>query len=215
MNRLLDRWIAELDTALRVLGTRARNEPSDLPGRSDSTHKAADTQLTSAERDQSARLMRINHSGEIAAQALYRGQAFVTRNDEMRNNLLTAAGEEHRHLLWCDHRVRELGTHASRLGPMWYGGSFIIGALVGMAGDRISLGFLAETEKQVTRHLAGHLSRLPPKDARSHDIVEKMRDDEQAHQNAAVRDGGAELPEPAERAMQGVARIMTGVSYWI
>jgi ubiquinone biosynthesis monooxygenase Coq7 len=165
----------------------------------------ADTRLSTAERAESARLMRVNHSGEIAAQALYRGQAFVTRDQQLRVKFHSAANEEHSHLLWCDHRVRELGHRASRLGVLWYSGSFIIGALAGLAGDRISLGFLAETEKQVTEHL----------ERQSHRIVRQMRDDEQTHKDAAIREGGTELPDTAKRAMQGAASIMTGISYWI
>lgn len=215
MHQLLDRWITELDTALRVVTARARGVPADMPGGTDSASTPSDSGLSTADRDQSARLMRVNHTGEIAAQALYRGQAFVAENNDMRSRLLAAADEEHSHLLWCDHRVRELGSHTSRLGAMWYAGSFVLGALAGLAGDRVSLGFLAETEKQVTDHLNGHLSELPRNDARSHRIVEKMRDDEEAHKKAAVRDGGGELPTPAKRAMRGAARVMTGVSYWI
>jgi ubiquinone biosynthesis monooxygenase Coq7 len=215
MNRLLDRCIEELDTALRVVTARARTRPANMPGHHRKTSKDAELQLSTAERGESARLMRVNHSGEIAAQALYRGQAFVTRNHRLRAKFQAAANEEHSHLLWCDHRVRELGHHTSRLGVLWYSGSFIIGALAGLAGDRISLGFLAETEKQVTAHLDRHISRLPENDERSHSIVQQMRADEQAHQDEAIRDGGAELPETAKRAMQGAASIMTGVSYWI
>jgi len=214
MNRLLDRCIEELDTALRVVTARSRTEPADMPGHQDATAKDADARLSTAERGKSARLMRVNHSGEIAAQALYRGQAFVTGNHQLRAKFKSAAKEEHDHLLWCDHRVRELGHNTSRLSALWYSGSFIIGALAGLAGDRISLGFLAETEKQVTEHLGRHMSRLPENDERSHRIVEQMRHDEQAHQDAAVRDGGTELPQTAKRVMQSAAKIMTSVSYW-
>lgn len=177
--------------------------------------KKADTRLSAAERAKSARLMRVNHSGEIAAQALYRGQAFVTRDQQLRVKFQSAANEEHSHLLWCDHRVRALGHRTSRLDVLWYSGSFIIGALAGLAGDRISLSFLAETEKQVTEHLERHLSLLPENDAQSHRIVQQMRDDEQTHKDAAIREGGTELPDTAKRAMQGAASVMTGVSYWI
>jgi ubiquinone biosynthesis monooxygenase Coq7 len=215
VNSLLDRFIEELDTALRVVTTKARSRPADMPCSPELSEQGADDGISSAERAQSARLMRVNHAGEIAAQALYRGQAFVTRDAAMRAKLLAAAAEEHSHLLWCDHRVRALGAHTSRLGPVWYGGSFLIGALAGMSGDRISLGFLAETEDQVTAHLEDHLSRLPRNDVRSREILEKMREDERAHQDAAVRAGGAALPAPAKRAMQGIAGFMTGVAYWI
>ncbi|MDH3509552.1 MAG: 2-polyprenyl-3-methyl-6-methoxy-1,4-benzoquinone monooxygenase [Gammaproteobacteria bacterium] len=215
MHSLLDRCLEELDTALRVVTTRARTAPADLPGHQDAMAEEAGTRLSTAERAESARLMRVNHSGEIAAQALYRGQAFVTRDQQLRVKFHSAANEEHSHLLWCDHRVRELGHRASRLGVLWYSGSFIIGALAGLAGDRISLGFLAETEKQVTEHLERHLSLLPENDQQSHRIVRQMRDDEQTHKDAAIREGGTELPDTAKRAMQGAASIMTGISYWI
>jgi len=215
MKDLLDRCIEELDTALRVVSTRARTEPTNMPGRQSKTAKDAEKRLSTAERDESARLMRVNHSGEIAAQALYRGQAFVTRNHQLRAKFQSAANEEHSHLLWCDRRVRELGHRTSRLSLLWYSGSFVIGALAGLAGDRISLGFLAETEKQVTQHLDRHMARLPGNDRRSHLIVRQMRDDEQAHQDNAIRAGGTELPEPARRAMHSAASIMTGVSYWL
>ena len=215
MKRLIDHCIEELDTALKVVTARARTEPGNMPGHQSAANKAAETQLSRAERDESARLMRVNHSGEVAAQALYRGQAFVTRDRQLRAKFLSAANEEHSHLLWCDHRVRELGHHTSRLSVFWYSGSFIIGALAGLAGDRISLGFLAETEKQVTEHLDRHLARLPENDERSHRIVRQMRDDEQAHQDEAIREGGTALPETARRTMQGIASIMTGISYWI
>jgi len=215
MNSLLDRCIEELDTALRVVTTSARAQPANLPRDEGAAAKDQESRLSKSEQDESARLMRVNHAGEIAAQALYRGQAFVTRNRQLRAKFQTAASEEHSHLLWCDHRVRELGHHTSRLGVLWYGGSFVIGALAGLASDRISLGFLAETEKQVTEHLDRHLSRLPENDQQSRRIVRQMRNDEQAHQDAAIRDGGTEIPEATRRAMRGAASVMTGVSYWI
>ena len=159
--------------------------------------------------------MRVNHSGEIAAQALYRGQAFTARDAGLRERLLEVADEEHDHLSWCETRVSELGDKTSLLSPLWYGGSFAIGALAGLAGDRVSLGFLAETEKQVVEHLGSHLDRLPQDDVRSRAIVEQMKADEAAHQDAARQNGGMGLPAPVRGAMRAAARFMTSVSYWI
>ena len=215
MKQILDACMTELDVALKVVTARARVRPSDLPGRPERHAPSADSTLSESDCDRSARLMRINHSGEIAAQALYRGQALTARDDRMRANLRAAAREEHSHLLWCEHRVRELGSHTSYLAPIWYGGSFVIGALVGLAGDRVSLGFLAETEKQVTEHLDGHLDRLPRHDRQSRQILERMRTDEQAHEAAAIGDGAAELSEPTRHAMRSTASVMTTLSYWI
>jgi ubiquinone biosynthesis monooxygenase Coq7 len=159
--------------------------------------------------------MRVNHSGEIAAQALYRGQAFVARDAGLKAALLQAAREEHDHLAWCEARVRDLGQQTSRLNPVWYLGSFAIGVLAGLAGDRTSLGFLAETERQVSEHLDGHLSRLPGGDQRSREIVTQMRRDEIAHGQAAMDRGGASLPGLVRSAMRRKARIMTSLAYWI
>jgi ubiquinone biosynthesis monooxygenase Coq7 len=160
-----------------------------------------------------ARLMRVNHAGEIAAQALYRGQALVARNPELRANLLEAADEEHDHLAWCQQRATELGGDISKLAPLWYAGSFAIGVLAGLASDNVSLGFVAETEKQVSEHLQDHLQRLPPEDSDSRAILEQMREDEVRHGEGALEKGGLELPEIAKNAMRLTAKIMTSVSY--
>jgi ubiquinone biosynthesis monooxygenase Coq7 len=207
----LDRCIAELDTAVRVscapARTSAANPADDAP--------PADAELGAAERDLSARLMRVNHAGEIAAQALYRGQALVAGDSILAQKLLRAADEEHTHLAWCQARVTELGSHVSYLTPLWYGGSFLIGVAAGLAGDRTSLGFLAETEKQVTDHLDGHLQKLPESDGRSRRILEKMREDEIQHGTNAMASGGGELPEPAKSVMRYTSRIMTTLAYEI
>jgi ubiquinone biosynthesis monooxygenase Coq7 len=202
----LDRLIIEADTALRVVAAPARSAaPSPQP--------LAPETLTAEQRREAGALMRVNHAGEIAAQALYRGQASVCRSDELRNALLDAADEEHAHLAWCEDRVRELGQHTSRLAPLWYTGAFAIGALAGLAGDRISLGFLAETERQVARHLDGHLERLPVGDQRSRAIIERMKAEEVAHGQAAIDRGGANLPSPLPRFMALTARIMTTLAH--
>ena len=207
----LDRCIAELDTAVRVscapARTSAANPAGDAP--------PADAELSTAERDLSARLMRVNHAGEIAAQALYRGQALVAGNSLLGQELLSAADEEHAHLAWCQTRVTELGSHVSYLTPLWYSGSFLIGVAAGLAGDRASLGFLAETEKQVTEHLDSHLQKLPESDRRSRRILEKMREDEIKHGTNAMASGGEELPEPAKSVMRFTSRIMTTLAYGI
>jgi ubiquinone biosynthesis monooxygenase Coq7 len=206
---LTDRILSELDTALRVVAARpsaARTMPaSDAP--------TGDESLTDSQRTESARLMRVNHAGEIAAQALYRGQALLATDSRLREELLQAADEEHDHLVWCEQRASQLGGRTSRLAPLWYGGSFLIGMAAGLAGDKLSLGFLAETEQQVTEHLDGHLERLPAHDRASRDIVSRMRDEEMAHCEGAIARGGSKLPVPVSRAMRLVAGVMTSVSY--
>ncbi|MGQ0429567.1 MAG: 2-polyprenyl-3-methyl-6-methoxy-1,4-benzoquinone monooxygenase [Gammaproteobacteria bacterium] len=162
-----------------------------------------------------AGLMRVNHAGEIAAQGLYHGQALTARSPETRAALAQAAAEEGDHLAWCRDRLDELGSRASLLGPLWYAGSVAIGAVAGLAGDRISLGFMAETERQVEGHLDSHLEKLPPEDRRSRAIIEQMKTDEAGHGRAALAAGGAPLPEPVPRLMRLTARIMTGTAYWI
>jgi ubiquinone biosynthesis monooxygenase Coq7 len=208
MQSLVDRIIGEIDHALRVVAAPAA--PAAAPTAKD---EAADQALSDQERDESAALMRVNHAGEIAAQALYRGQAAVSRDPELRSALLSAADDEHRHLVWCEQRVAQLGSHTSRLAPIWYAGAFAMGGLAGLAGDRISLGFLAETEKQVARHLAGHLERLPVADRPSRDIVERMQSEEIAHGEEAIQRGGAELPEPVPSLMAATARVMTTLAH--
>ncbi len=200
---LLDRLIGELDTALRVVAGPARGAtPNPAEG-------LREPELSTGERRQSAALMRVNHAGEIAAQALYRGQAAVARDPVQRDALLQAGQEEYEHLAWCETRVRQLGGRTSLLAPAWYAGSFVIGALAGIAGDRISLGFLAETERQVSDHLGNHLQRLPPADTPSRQIVAAMQDDEIAHGEQARARGGAELPAPVRGLMRAIARVMT------
>jgi ubiquinone biosynthesis monooxygenase Coq7 len=159
--------------------------------------------------------MRVNHAGEIAAQALYHGQALVATDPAVRAFLEESALEEGDHLAWCAARLEALGSRPSRLDPLWYAGSVAIGALAGLAGDRASLGFIAETERQVEGHLASHLERLPAADLDSRAVVEQMKQDEAAHRQHALARGGAELPFPVRALMRGVARIMTGSAYWL
>ena len=172
-----------------------------------------EAELSDDQRRHAAGLMRVNHAGEVAAQALYHGQASTARNPRTREHLLQAAAEEGDHLRWCEERLDELGERPSLLQPLWYAGSFAIGAVAGAAGDRWSLGFVSETENQVCAHLEGHLQELPETDRRSRRIVETMRDDEVRHGADAREAGGRELPGPIRAAMKGIAKVMTGAAY--
>ncbi len=171
--------------------------------------------LNRAERRHAAGLMRVNHAGEIAAQALYLGQAATARSAEVRAQLLHAAEEEKDHLAWCEQRLSELEEKPSRLSPLWYAGAYAIGALNGLAGDRWSLGFVAETEKQVVEHLEGHLGKLPERDIKSRSIVRQMQSDEAQHGAKAMSAGGRKLPGPVQRAMRAAAKVMTRTAYWV
>ncbi len=198
-----DRILGEINAALRITTEKARPNtpnPAESEGRDE---------LSESDKSAAASLMRVNHAGEIAAQAFYRGQALVARDPELREMLLEAAGEEHDHLAWCEQRLSELDSQRSVLSALWYGGSFSLGIIAGLAGDRISLGFLAETEDQVTEHLNSHLDKLPAEDRRSRKIVTQMRDDELRHSEEAVQRGGEPLPKPVTQAMTATAKIMT------
>jgi 3-demethoxyubiquinol 3-hydroxylase len=169
--------------------------------------------LDTEARRHSAGLMRVNHAGEISAQALYQGQALTARDPKVREHMLDAAREEQQHLRWCEERLAELGAGPSMLKPLWHAGSYAIGAAAGLAGDRWSLGFVAETEKQVAEHLDDHLQRLPRGDVRSRQIVRQMREDESRHGRRAEKAGGRPLPAPVRALMRGVARIMKFGAY--
>jgi len=208
-----DRLIGTLDRALKAIFVTpipARATPQPPGGQA-----AALEPLSEAERREAAALMRVNHAGEVAAQALYHGQASFARQPEVQDLLLQAAREEADHLAWCDHRLRELGSRPSLLGPLWYAGSFAIGAAAALVGDRVSLGFVAETERQVEGHINDHLERLPAGDERSRAILKVMREDEVAHGAAAREAGGVELPQPMQQVMRATAKVMTRTSYWI
>ena len=159
--------------------------------------------------------MRVNHAGEVAAQALYQGQALTARGSHVRESLRQAAQEEGDHLAWCEERLRELDSHPSVLNPLWYAGSLAIGALAGVLGDRVSLGFVAETERQVEGHLAEHLQRLPLNDERSRRILAQMKADETRHGENARAAGARELPAPVKLLMKLTARVMTRTAYWV
>ena len=171
--------------------------------------------LSDSERHGAASLMRINHAGEIAAQGLYHGQALAARSGPVRELLLRAAREETDHLAWCEHRLKELGSRPSVLNPLWYCGSFAVGLGAALLGDRTSLAFVLETERQVEGHLDSHLTRLPAADRRSRAILEVMKADEIAHGTAARSAGAPDLPGPVSALMRMTARIMTGTAYWI
>jgi ubiquinone biosynthesis monooxygenase Coq7 len=205
----LDLLLAAADRALRTLAApQVAARPS--PGDSEEAGCLAD-----AERRHVAGLMRVDHAGEVAAQALYEGQALTARSPRVRETMRQAAAEEGDHLAWCDQRLRELDSRPSLLNPLWYAGSFAIGALAGAIGDRVSLGFLVETERQVEGHLDDHLRRLPQTDARSRRILEQMRSDEIRHGDTAEAAGAAGLPAPIKLLMKMTSRVMTRTAYWL
>lgn len=188
-----------------------------LLGKSVQANKTPDAPDTSmpdaAARREAANLMRVNHAGEVAAQGLYQGQALTARDEGTRRHLLAAAEEEQAHLQWCEQRLGELGDHPSRLRPLWYGASYAMGAVAGLFGDRWSLGFVAETERQVAEHLDEHLQRLPVEDHKSREVLKSMRADEQRHGLEAERRGGAPLPAPVRGLMRRVAGMMKAGAY--
>lgn len=204
----VDRFVARIDDALRAAfvppsGNRRPNPAADT----------AEADLGEDDRRHAAGLMRVNHAGEIAAQGLYQGHAAVARDEATRRHLQEAAGEELDHLEWCSQRLAELGESPSRLAPLWYAGSFAIGVASGILGDRWSLGFVEETERQVSEHLSGHLRALPERDARSRAIVEQMRREEEEHGRNASAAGAAPLPEPVRGLMRLASKIMTTTAY--
>lgn len=203
-----DTLLINFDTALRTLFGRPQ-----VTERGNPAAAIADSELSEAQRDHIARLMRINHTGEVCAQALYQGQALTARDPEVRDNMGRSASEENDHLDWCEQRVEELGGHLSLLNPLWYAGSFAIGAAAGFAGDKWSLGFVAETERQVEDHLDEHLAQIPEDDRRTRAILEQMKADEIEHGRKARDHGGAELPRPIRALMKTTAKIMTKSVY--
>lgn len=206
---VLDRAIVEFDRALRaVAGVHEARRPSPAEG-------ALESELDAAARAHSAALMRVNHVGEVCAQALYQGQAMSARDEHTRASLDRAAREEGDHLAWSMDRIRALGGRPSLLNPLWYAGSLALGIGAGLLGERWNLAFLAETERQVEEHLGGHLDRLSPQDAATRAVVAAMRDDEARHRDTAIALGAAELPEPVKRAMRAMAKVMTTVAYRI
>jgi len=209
MSDALDRAILEFDRALRaVAGIHQAERPDPAAG-------IAEGDLDEQGREHSAALMRVNHVGEVCAQALYQGQALSARNPGTRESLARAAREEGDHLAWSMARIRALGGRPSLLNPLWYAGSLALGIGAGLLGDRWNLAFLAETEHQVAEHLTGHLQKLSAEDAPTRAVVNAMREDEARHRETAVSLGAAELPEPAKQAMRAMAKAMTTIAYRI
>lgn len=205
----IDQAIVEFDRALRTIWGPVRST-RPLPG-----GELPDVHLATTQQNHVAGLMRVNHCGEICAQALYQGQALTSRDPAIREALRGAANEETEHLAWTEQRIAELGGRKSVLNPLWYAGSLGLGLLAGGLGDKWNLGFLAETERQVEAHLSSHLHRLPQEDVRSRAIVDQMRLEENRHAKTAVELGAAELPAIFKLAMRGAARMMTGLAYRI
>ena len=203
----LDRLLAGIERALEtVAGAPEANRPSPARG-------TAHTELDDAERRHAAGLMRVNHTGEVCAQALYDGQAALARNVANREHLRHAAAEETDHLAWCGERLQELDSRPSLLNPLWYAGSYAIGALAALAGDAVSLGFVVETERQVEAHLAEHLEKLPAQDERSRAVLAQMQADEVRHGQDAQARGGIDLPFPIPQLMQASSMVMKTVAY--
>ena len=206
----LDRLLASANNALRTVAA-----PAGRGVRPNPAEHIIDAELDARQRAHAAGLMRVNHAGEVCAQALYQGHAAVARDDAVKAQIRRAADEEFDHLAWCEQRIHELGEDVSRLSPFWYAGAFAIGAASGILGDKWSLGFIAETEKQVCTHLDSHLEALPAEDAKSRAIVEQMRDEEEEHGGNAIEAGAAELPAPVKRLMQMTAKVLTKTAYWV
>ncbi len=206
----LDRLLASANNALRTVAA-----PAGHTARPNPAEHIIDADLSDREKRHAAGLMRVNHAGEVCAQALYQGHAAVARDKAVEAQMQRAANEEFDHLAWCEARINELGEDVSRLSPFWYAGAFAIGAASGILGDRWSLGFIAETERQVCAHLDSHLDSLPAQDAKSRAIVEQMRDEEEEHGENAVQAGAADLPAPVRRLMQMTAKVMTRTAYWV
>lgn len=205
-----DRLLIKFDRGFQSLA----NTISPHSNRESPAQNLFEPPLSLDEKKKSARLMRVNHTGEVCAQALYLGQSLTARDEEIANKLKSAAKEEIDHLKWCEIRLNELNSHQSYLNPLWFAGSFAIGSLAGLVGDKWSLGFLAETEEQVYRHLNTHLEKLPEQDNKSRAILITMREEEQQHATHAHRLGAAKLPYPIKITMRATAKIMTGLAYY-
>lgn len=208
----LDRWLVSADNALRTLAGGA-HAARPCPTPPHTVGEAEAEPLPDDQRQLSGALMRVNHVGEVCAQALYQAQALTARTPELRQRMQAAAREEADHLAWTEQRLQELGDRPSLLNPVWYAGSFAIGLLAGRLGDTRSLGFVVETERQVEQHLAGHLDRLPAADTRSRAIVSQMQDDERRHADDALAAGAVALPAPVRWLMRGAAKVMTSTAH--
>jgi ubiquinone biosynthesis monooxygenase Coq7 len=207
---LVDKLITEVDSVMRTVTNRGNSA-----GRPSPSEGHTDAELSEQERQHVAGLMRVNHTGEVCAQALYQGQALTAKLPNVRDEMQEAAAEEVDHLVWCEQRLRELGSHTSYLNPAWYGMSFAMGAIAGAIGDKVSLGFVAATEERVCNHLRDHLKQLPDEDRKSQLILQQMLEDEQRHGENALQAGGTDFPRPVKDAMTTVSQVMTRTSYRI
>lgn len=203
-----DKICLQFDQVLKTLSH------TDLSARATPAKAIADNKLSKEERHHAAGLMRINHAGEVCAQALYHGQSLTARLPNVREQMAQAAQEEYDHLAWCKQRISELGSHVSYLNPLWYAGSFAIGALAGALGDKWSLGFVVETERQVVAHLQAHAQALPANDQKSHAVIQQMQKEEEHHRQQAYAAGAAELPVPVKMLMNLTSKVMTKTAYW-
>ncbi len=207
----IDQFLLHVDRGLRTMFVKSsiKSEPSPANA------VQPEIELSNAEKKLSARLMRVNHAGEMAAQGLYHGHELTTRDENIKQQMHLSALEEQAHLDWCKKRLVELNESTSVLDPVWYLGSYAIGAATGMLGDKWGLGFVSETEKQVVQHLDKHLSRLPEHDLKSRKVLLKMREDEARHDKSAEAAGAHALPKPAKALMNAVSKVMTKTSYWV
>ena len=206
----LDRLLKGADQILRTVSGNSQDGQRPSPA-----EKISSPPMLEKQRKHIAALMRINHTGEVCAQALYQGQALTAKTDEVKNSMQQAAAEESDHLVWCEQKLNDLNDHVSYLNPLWYGLSFSLGALAGILGDKWSLGFVKETEDQVCRHLEEHLEQIPLEDAATRAILLQMKQDEAQHATMAQQEGAAELPPPAKKAMQLMSKAMTKSCYYI
>ena len=209
---ILNNIVTELDIALRTLSDKKNGTDRQYPP--EPIEKNAE-ELSQKEKDLSIQMMRINHAGEVAAQALYRGQAFVCKDPKIKEHLIHAGDEETDHLVWCKRRLDELGGQSSLLNPLWYAGSFAIGAIFGSMGEKTSLGFVEETEKQVVIHLQKHLDKISQKDKETIEILKTMQADEDLHAGQANESGAEELESPTKKVMEVTAKIMTSSSAYV
>ncbi len=207
---ITDKLLAQADMAMRTVFAKPPRSSRPNPG-----DEFADAELLANEKQHVGGLMRVNHAGEVSAQGLYQGQALTARLPDVRDKMEQAAIEENDHLAWCASRLEDVQAHKSLLNPVWYAGSFVIGAVAGAIGDKWSLGFVAETEHQVVRHLDEHLASLPEQDEKTRAILEQMKTDEMHHATTALHHGGAELPMPAQKLMGLMSKVMTRTAYWI
>lgn len=207
---LIDQFCLGVDQAVRAVFGK-----SETTGRVNPSSSEVESQLTIEQRSHSAGLMRVNHTGEVCAQALYHAQGLSSRNPDIKTKMQYAAIEEGDHLAWCSNRLTELGSHTSYLNPVWYAGSFVIGLTAGLIGDKWNLGFLAETEQQVVQHLKGHMKLLPSEDSKSYKILQQMQADEEQHRDDAIQAGAEHLPVFVKKLMQFTSKVMVTIAYKI